>query len=76
DEVEMQVHRCFYVDFFRSHDLPLLTTVLCRLDKLWFDRIDPKKHGLRFDYDRYETMSRGAERCLFPVVRVTVEASK
>jgi hypothetical protein len=76
DEVEMQVHRCFYVDFFRSHDLPLLTTVLCRLDKLWFDRIDPKKHGLRFDYDRYETMSRGAERCVFPIVRVTVGASK
>lgn len=73
--VDMQINRCFYVEFFKAHDLPLLTTVLCRLDQLWFDRIDPRKHGLRFDYDRYETMSRGADRCVFPIVEVTVGTS-
>ncbi len=74
-EVRMEISRCFYADFFRAHELPLLTTVLCRLDKLWFDRIDANKHGFWFDYDRYETMSRGAERCVFPIVAVTVGAS-
>ena len=73
--MDMLINRCFYVDFFRAHDLPLLTTVLCRLDKLWFDRIDAIKHGFRFDHDRYETMSRGAERCVFPIVEVTVKSS-
>ncbi len=75
-EVDMQISRCFYVDFFRAHDLPLLTTVLCRLDSLWFDRIDARRYGLRFDYDRYETMSRGAPQCVFPIVAVTVDESK
>ena len=74
-EVDMQISRCFYVDFFRAHDLPQLTTVLCRLDSLWFDRIDSQKHGLRFDTSRYQTMSRGADRCVFPIVEVTVGQS-
>ena len=76
DEVDMQVNRCFYFDFFRAHDLPLLTTVLCKLDQLWFDRIDPQKHGFRFDHEQRETMPRSAERCVFPIVRVTIKDSK
>lgn len=75
DGVDMQVDRCFYVDFFRAHDVPRLTTVLCRLDALWFDRINPQKHGFRFDRERYQTMSRGAEQCVFPIVRVTIGSS-
>jgi hypothetical protein len=74
-ELRMEITQCFYVDFFRAHELPLLTTVLCRLDKLWFDHIDASKHGFWFDYARYKTMSRGAERCVFPIVAVTVGAS-
>ena len=74
-ELHMEITQCFYVDFFRAHELPLLTTVLCRLDKLWFDHIDASKHGFWFDYARYKTMSRGAERCVFPIVAVTVGAS-
>ncbi|MDP7070708.1 MAG: L-2-amino-thiazoline-4-carboxylic acid hydrolase [Phycisphaerales bacterium] len=75
DELDLRVSRCFYVEFFSSHDLPLLTTVLCRLDAIWFDRIDALKHGFRFDYDRYETMSRGAPQCVFPLVAVSVGES-
>jgi hypothetical protein len=74
-EIDMLINRCFYFNFFQAHDLPLLTTVLCRLDKLWFERIDPRKHGFRFDSDRYQIMSRGAEQCVFPIVRVTVGSS-
>ncbi len=69
------VTRCFYYDFFNSHGVPALTTALCRLDQLWFDRIDPAKHGLRFDLAAYRTMSRGAEQCSFPMVQATVGAS-
>ena len=63
---------CFYYDFFSSHDLPKLTTALCRLDHLWFDRIDPQKHGLEFDLDAYQTMSEGADCCKFPIVQVRI----
>jgi hypothetical protein len=70
--LEFHVTRCFYFDFFKSHDVPALTTVMCRLDHLWFDRIDPAKHGLRFDMAGYQTLSRGAEQCCFPIVQATV----
>ncbi len=71
--IDLQITRCFYVQFFRAHNLEALTTVLCRLDSLWFDRIDPVRHGLRFDTDRYTTQSRGSDRCHFPIVRCTVD---
>jgi hypothetical protein len=70
--LNFHVKQCFYFDFFNSHGVPALTTVLCRLDQLWFDRIDPAKHGISFDHDKYSTMSRGATQCCFPIVQVSV----
>ena len=70
--LDFHVKQCFYFDFFNSHGVPELTTVLCRLDQLWFDRIDPAKHGISFDHDRYNTMSRGDTQCCFRIVQVSV----
>ena len=75
NEIQMRITRCFYVDFFASHGLPQLTTVLCRLDSLWFNRIEAAKHGLMFDAARYQTMSRGADTCVFPIVKVSMNQS-
>ncbi len=70
-----EVSTCFYYNFFKAHGVPALTTALCRLDQLWFDRIDPEKHGLRFDTPHYATMSRGAAQCSFPIVQATISDS-
>ncbi len=66
--VTLRVTKCFYIDFFTAHGVPALTTVLCRLDQLWFKAIDPAKHGMVFDMEHYVTMSRGSEACLFPIL--------
>ena len=70
--VTLRVTKCFYMDFFAAHGVPALTTVLCRLDQLWFKAIDPAKHGMVFDMEHYVTMSRGATQCCFPIVQVSV----
>jgi hypothetical protein len=70
--IDFHIKQCFYFDFFNSHGVPELTTVLCRLDQLWFDRIDPAKHGISFDHDRYNTMNHGATECCFRIVKSSV----
>ena len=61
------ITRCWYFHFFALHNVPRLTTCACRLDGLWFNRLDPKRHGLRFDHDRYTTKGYGGENCIFPI---------
>lgn len=73
DGVDLVVTRCFYVEFFRAHGNEALTTALCRLDRLWFDRIEPARHSMSFDHERYETQGYGASTCVFPIVNVTVK---
>lgn len=63
------IRRCWYFDFMRAHGQPRLTTALCRLDGLWFNRMDPKRHGMRFDHERYTTQGYGSETCVFPIER-------
>jgi hypothetical protein len=63
------ITRCWYFHFFNAHGLPRLTTCACRLDGLWFNRMDPKRHGLRFDQERYTTKGYGSENCIFPIER-------
>lgn len=74
----LEVRRCFYFDFLSAHDLAQLTPILCRLDSIWFDAIDPRRHGFRFERDRYRTQGRGAPSCLFPIVaeRHTADAAR
>ena len=61
------ITRCWYFHFFASHGVPRVTTCACRLDGLWFNRMDPERHGLRFDYDAYTTKGYGGENCVFPI---------
>lgn len=63
------ITRCWYFRFFSDHGVPRLTTCACRLDGLWFNRMDPRRHGLRFRHDRYTTRGYGAEHCVFPIER-------
>ena len=64
----IEIDRCFYFEFFNRHNLPALTTVLCQLDALWFEVIDPAVHGLYFDRSCYQTQGYGAKTCIFPIV--------
>ena len=61
------ITRCWYFHFFNAHGLPRVTTCACQLDGLWFNRLNPKRHGLRFNRDRYTTKGYGGENCIFPL---------
>ena len=69
DSFSVEIERCFYFEFFNSHEVPFLTPILCQLDSLWFDSVDPKKHGFFFDKARYQTLGYGARVCIFPIVQ-------
>ena len=69
DAYTFSIRRCWYFEFLNAHDLPRLTTVLCRLDGRWFNRMDPQRHGMRFDHERYTTQGYGSEHCIFPIRR-------
>jgi hypothetical protein len=69
DSFSVEIQRCFYFEFFKSRDVPFLTPILCQLDSLWFDSVDPQKHGFFFDKSRYKTQGYGARVCVFPIVQ-------
>ena len=75
-EFAIEIQRCFYSDFFSAHDAPFLTPILCQVDSIWFNMIDPKKHGFSFDKSRYETQGYGASTCTFPIIEVIQKKSK
>jgi L-2-amino-thiazoline-4-carboxylic acid hydrolase len=63
---EMNVHRCFFRDFFARHDVTLVTTVLCAWDANWMQAIDPAVSGLRAE--RSSLLSLGDDHCRFAVL--------
>lgn len=69
DSFSIEVTDCYYFNFFSSHDAAFLTPILCQLDSLWFDMVDPEKHGFMFDKSRYRTQGYGAPTCVFPIVK-------
>jgi len=62
--VVMEITQCFFFDFFKSHGVPKLTTVLCQIDSLWLNLLDEKKHGMFFDKSQYITLGYGDEKCV------------
>lgn len=68
DSFTLEIRSCYYKSFFVSHETPFLTPILCQLDSLWFEMVDPEKHGFSFDKSRYQTMGYGAPKCVFPIV--------
>ncbi len=68
DSFAIEIEKCYYFNFFSSHDVAFLTPILCQLDSIWFEMVDPKKHGFTFDKSRYQTQGYGAPKCVFPIV--------
>lgn len=64
----IEIQRCFYHSFFTAHNAPFLTPVLCQIDSIWFNMIDPQRHGFSFDKSRYRTQGYGARTCVFPII--------
>ena len=69
------ITRCWYFHSFAIHNVPRLTICACRLDGLWFNRMKPERHGLRFDHDRYTTKGYGEENCVFTIEQATDSSS-
>ncbi len=63
-----EIKRCFYFSFFSRHDVAFLTPALCQIDSLWFDMIEPGRHGFRFDKANCQTQGYGAPSCAFPII--------
>ena len=74
-EFSIEIQQCFYFKFFSTHSAPFLTPILCQIDSLWFNMIDPNKHGFSFDQSRYQTQGYGAATCVFPIVEVVNKRS-
>lgn len=68
DSFSIEIDRCFYYNFFSSQNVAFLTPILCQLDSIWFEMVDPQKHGFTFDKSRYQTQGYGAPKCVFPIV--------
>jgi len=66
----LTISKCFYCEFFKSYDLRELTPILCQLDGIWFEQINPEKHGFKFDKANYQTQGYGAETCIFPIISI------
>jgi hypothetical protein len=75
DSFAIEIEKCYYFNFFSSHDVAFLTPILCQLDSLWFEMVDPKKHGFSFDKSRYQTQGYGAPKCVFPIVMKKKDSS-
>ena len=69
-QLTFTIVRCWYFNFFAAHGVPRLTTCACRLDGLWFNRMSPQRHGLRFNRVRYTTKGYGGENCIFSIEKV------
>ncbi|MGB7292405.1 MAG: L-2-amino-thiazoline-4-carboxylic acid hydrolase [Thermodesulfobacteriota bacterium] len=72
----IEIQRCFYHSFFTAHNAPFLTPVLCQIDSIWFNMIDPQKHGFSFDTSRYRSQGYGAPKCIFPIVEAVKKKQK
>jgi len=69
DSFSIEIQKCYYFNFLSSHGVAFLTPILCQCDSLWFDMVDPEKHGFSFDKSRYQTQGYGAAKCVFPIVQ-------
>ncbi len=65
DDFVMQVHRCYFRDFFERHGALEVTTVLCAWDANWMRAIDTADTGLVAE--RTSLMSLGDQTCRFAV---------
>lgn len=69
EAAEVRIHSCFYHDIFAEEGAPELTSCCCcSVDRMWFDWLDPKKHGLEFESG--ESLAQGDKQCIFRIQKV------
>jgi hypothetical protein len=60
----LNVHRCFYHNFFTANGIPELTSIFCDWDtNTWAEAIDPTRHG--FGFECPSTLALGGDMCRF-----------
>lgn len=57
DTSVVQVHRCFFNNFFRANGAAELTGIFCALDIVWADELNAGPYNTRFE--RTAILSRG-----------------
>ncbi|MFC3884880.1 L-2-amino-thiazoline-4-carboxylic acid hydrolase [Bacillus songklensis] len=57
------IKKCFFFDFFRSHDALEMMPLFCSLDNIWGDLLKNPKYGVRFE--RPQLLSKGDPHCSF-----------
>jgi len=62
-EYEVQVHRCFYVDFFRAENAEHLTHLFCALDRSLFNIFRTVDYKVRFTLEG--ALASGDSACRF-----------
>ncbi|HEY1012959.1 MAG TPA: L-2-amino-thiazoline-4-carboxylic acid hydrolase [Herpetosiphonaceae bacterium] len=67
------VTRCFWNSFLRAEGAPELMPIFCDFDANWFDAIDPRRHGFRFE--RATTLGYGGALCSFHFFRLAEAGS-
>lgn len=69
EAAEVRIYSCFYHDIFAEEGAPELTKCCCcSIDRMWFDWLDPQKHGLEFESG--ESLAQGDKQCIFRIQKV------
>ena len=63
----VNIHRCFFNDFFRANGAPELTPLFCFMDTLWADALHEGEYNVRFE--RPTTLAAGDDMCRFQFSR-------
>ncbi|WP_284036515.1 L-2-amino-thiazoline-4-carboxylic acid hydrolase [Neobacillus sp. 114] len=59
----LHIKKCFFFDFFRSHNALEVMPMFCSMDDIWGDLLLPHKHGVSFT--RPQLLSKGDSHCFF-----------
>jgi len=59
----LHIKKCFYFDFFRSHNALEVMPIFCSMDDIWGDLLSSNKHGVSFT--RPQLLSKGDSHCFF-----------
>jgi hypothetical protein len=74
DRATLMVTHCLFHQFFVEHGEPQLTRLFCEWDGYWMDAFDASSRPIRTE--RPTTISTGAERCHFHIIRDPAKAGK
>lgn len=64
----VNVRKCFFNDFFRGNDAPVVTTLFCALDNLWADEFE-RDSRYNVSFERPTRLALGDDCCRFQFSR-------